>query len=137
MILNNHSLIKVMRELLEDYVGKEINCEAWASEYGYKLNSLNYPEPTILLRDITLIPNRIYLTDHVWFPTGDVFSDVKTNDIIQFTATVRQYYRRKTYTDNTVISTDYKLTMPKQLIKLSSNLTDRPTIPTKTNFYFR
>lgn len=125
-----------MRTLLKDYVGKTITCEAWVSHYGYKLNALNYPEDTILLKDIILLPAQEYLSDHIWFPIGDVFSDLKRKEIIQFSAIVKQYFRRKKTDNDILISSDYKLIQPRNIKRLSSNLTSRPTTLLRTDFTY-
>lgn len=89
------------------------------SKNGYK-----GPEPTILLKDIKN-KEGVLLTDHLWFNYTKQFKalgKLNEGDLIQFNARCKEYekgykgYRNDVYKP---IETDYKLSHPTKIIKLS------------------
>ena len=83
-------------------------------------------KPTILFKNLVLLPENQYITDHLWFNYGKQFmrlGDLKVGDKVQFDARVATY-QKGWYLSKT---TDFKLTRPTK-VKLISN-DKRPAIP--------
>lgn len=68
-------------------------------KFGWKAG-WNYPEETIMLKDIKLFSSDEILTDHLWFNLGKQFAslNLKEGDVISFDARVGKY--RKGYYGN-------------------------------------
>ena len=95
-------------------------------KFGWK-SGWNYPEKTIMLRDIKLFSTDEILTDHLWFNLGKQFAslNLKEGDVVSFDARVGRYVKGYMgddyyfFTQNGYFPqpprVDYKLRMPTKI----------------------
>ena len=90
---------------------------------GTKKNYHGFPEPTILLKDITNTVTGEIVTDHIWFTKTKSWSNISMNpdDKISFDARVKEYIKgyvnHREYIDEQTL--DYKLSHPTKIKNIS------------------
>jgi hypothetical protein len=111
-----------MREQLESVNGNRMRFRATVKRFGTKKNYHGYPEPTILLKNVTFVDNGSVATDHIWFTVGKTLAKLmlKPGEIVEFDARVGEYIKgyvnHREYIDEREI--DYKLNRPTKFSKL-------------------
>jgi hypothetical protein len=116
-----------MRNNLSKINGTRARFEGTFVRFGSKKNWNGYPEPTILLKEVKSLTNGEIMTDHLWFKCGKRFDSLhlKENDIVRFDARVSSYEKGykgyRDIDDYKPIETDYRLSFPTNMTKVSNN----------------
>lgn len=115
-----------MRKKLKSVNGKRMRFRAIVERFGTKKNYHGYPEPTILLKQVTFVDNGVVATDHIWFTVGKTINKLmlKPGEIVEFDARVGEYIKgyvnHRDYIDERQV--DYKLNRPTKFAKLEVSL---------------
>lgn len=94
---------------------------------GTKKNWHGFPEPTILLKDITDQSGKV-VTEHLWFTLTKGFESLGTltpGDVVEFDARVTPYtkgYRGYRDDVDSYSSTDYRLSHPTRISRVSNQV---------------
>jgi len=105
--------------------------ERYGIKSGYKGE-----EPTILLRQVRLIPTEQLLTDHLWFNLTKGFQrlgQLERGDVIHFNGRVNSYvkgYRGHQLNLFSELSLDYQLSWPTKVCRPEDSPA-RPPLPTE------
>jgi hypothetical protein len=114
-----------MRKELSKIEGVRGRFEGIFVRFGTKRGWKGYPETTVLLKDIRLLTEGKYITDHIWFSCGKRLEalNLKENDVVRFDARVTSYekgykgYREDVF--DAPIETDYRLSFPTNVVKIN------------------
>ena len=121
-----------MREALRQANGVRATFSGVVERYGIK-NSYGHPKQTLLLKDIKDGSGRV-VTEHLWFNLTKGFArlGLQAGDAVKFDARVKLYIKGyRGYRDDVFdkpIETDYKLSHPTNLRKVSAKAAPNPQI---------